>query len=98
MAEITVQELRELDDIVLVDVREPSEYEAGRVPGAVNVPLQTVPDALDTLDPERPVYLICAHGMRSERAASFLESRGFDTVNVLGGTAAWAEADFPLER
>jgi rhodanese-related sulfurtransferase len=98
MADITVQDLHELDGVTVIDVREPFEFEAGRVPGAVNIPLQTVPDATERLDPEKPVYVICQHGVRSERAASFLESRGFDVVNVLGGTSAWAEAGLPLER
>lgn len=98
MADISVQDLHDLDGVSVVDVREPDEFASGRVPGAVNIPLQTVPDALDRLDPEKPVYLICQHGVRSERAASFLEGRGFDVVNVLGGTSAWAEAGLPLER
>jgi rhodanese-related sulfurtransferase len=98
MADITVQELHDLADVTVVDVREPFEFETGRVPGAVNIPLQTVPDSVGQLDADKPVYVICQHGVRSERAASFLESRGFDVVNVLGGTSAWAEAGLPLER
>jgi rhodanese-related sulfurtransferase len=98
MQEITVQELHELDGVTLIDVREPYEFEGGRVAGAVNVPLQSVPEGADSLDPDQPVYLICQHGMRSERAAAYLESRGFDTVNVSGGTSAWTDAGFPLDR
>jgi rhodanese-related sulfurtransferase len=98
MEEITVSQLRDLDGVAIIDVREPDEYANGHVPGAVNVPLQTVPEAIEQLDPDKPVYLICQHGIRSERAAAFLDSRGFDTVNVLGGTAAWAAADLPLDH
>lgn len=98
MEEISVSQLRDLEDVTVIDVREPDEFAGGHVPGAVNIPLQTVPDSLDRLDPEKPVYVICQHGMRSERAATFLDARGFDTVNVLGGTSAWAAADLPLEN
>lgn len=98
MEEITVSQLRDLDGVTVIDVREPDEFAGGHIPGAVNVPLQTVPDSLESLDPEKPVYVVCQHGMRSERAATFLDSRGFDTVNVLGGTSAWAAADLPLEN
>ncbi len=98
MAEITVQELHERDGVTVIDVREPFEFEDGHVPGAANVPLQTVPDAVDRLDPDETLYVICQHGVRSERAAGYLESRGFDVVNVVGGTSAWSEAGLPLER
>lgn len=98
MHEITVSQLNDLDDVTVVDVREPDEFAGGHVPGAVNIPLQSVPDNLDAFDPEKPVYLICQAGMRSERAATFLDARGFDTVNVQGGTGAWAAAGLPLEN
>ncbi|PSL38009.1 rhodanese-related sulfurtransferase [Labedella gwakjiensis] len=98
MDEISVSELHDLDGVTVIDVREPDEFAGGHVPGAVNVPLQTVPDSLDRFDPEKPVYLICQAGMRSERAATFLDARGFDTVNVTGGTSAWASAGLPLEH
>jgi rhodanese-related sulfurtransferase len=98
MEEISVSQLHDLDDATVIDVREPDEFAGGHVPGAVNIPLQTVPDSLDRLDPDKPVYVICQHGMRSERAATFLDARGFDTVNVLGGTSAWMAADLPIEH
>lgn len=98
MEEISVSQLHDLDDVTVIDVREPDEFAGGHVPGAVNIPLQTVPDSLDRLDADKPVYLICQAGMRSERAATFLDARGFDTVNVLGGTGAWASAGLPLEH
>ena len=98
MEEISVSQLHDLEDVTVVDVREPDEFAGGHVPGAVNIPLQSVPENLDSFDPDKPVYLICQAGMRSERAASYLDARGFDTVNVLGGTGAWASAGLPLEH
>jgi rhodanese-related sulfurtransferase len=98
MEEITVSQLHDLEGVTVIDVREPDEFASGHIPGAVNIPLQTVPDNLDAIDADKPVYVVCQHGMRSERAATFLDTRGFDTVNVLGGTSAWMAADLPVEH
>ncbi|RUQ98328.1 rhodanese-like domain-containing protein [Labedella endophytica] len=98
MEEITVSQLHDLEGVTVIDVREPDEFTGGHIPGAVNIPLQTVPDNLDAIDADKPVYVVCQHGMRSERAATFLDTRGFDTVNVLGGTSAWMAADLPVEH
>jgi rhodanese-related sulfurtransferase len=74
----------------LVDVREPDEYERGHVPGALSIPLATVPDQLDVFRAaDGPVYVICQTGGRSRRACEFVEASGIDAVNVEGGTRAW---------
>lgn len=76
----------------VVDVREPDEYAAGHVPGAVLVPLGTVPDHVDAFTGEGPTYVICKSGGRSMRACEFLAAQGVDgleVVNVAGGTMAW---------
>ena len=73
----------------LIDVREPDEYTAGHVPGAVSIPLATVPDHLDDLPRTRAVYVICQSGGRSRRAAEFVADHGIDAINVAGGTGAW---------
>lgn len=88
----------------LLDVREPHEFRgpAGRhAPGAVLVPLATLPSRLAALpaDREREVLVICKSGGRSARAAEFLIDRGFRRVfNVAGGTDAWAASGLPVER
>ncbi|WP_030678472.1 MBL fold metallo-hydrolase [Streptomyces rimosus] len=70
----------------LVDVRNPSEYAAGALPGAVNLPLATLPTSCTTLDPDRPVVLYCRSGSRSVIAAALLEARGFrDVRDIVGG-------------
>jgi len=74
----------------LVDVREPHEYEAGHVAGAVLVPLSTVPTSLDQFAADAPTYVICRSGARSYRACEFLEGQGLVGINVEGGTMAWA--------
>ncbi|HYZ97639.1 MAG TPA: rhodanese-like domain-containing protein [Acidimicrobiales bacterium] len=79
----------------LIDVREPDEYTAAHVPGAVLVPLATVPEHLDEVPGDGTVYVICAKGGRSRQAAEFYRSQGIDAVNVAGGTNAWIEAGEP---
>jgi len=73
----------------VIDVREPDEYTGGHVPGALSIPLATVPDHLDEFRGDEPVYVICQSGGRSRRAAEFVTEHGIDAVNVAGGTGAW---------
>jgi rhodanese-related sulfurtransferase len=84
------------DGAPLIDVREPDEYAAAHVPGAVLVPLATVPVRLQDVPADGLVYVICAVGQRSRRAAEFYRSRGVDAINVAGGTTAWIEAGEPV--
>jgi rhodanese-related sulfurtransferase len=81
--------LREHSDVRLIDVREPDEYETARVPGAVSVPLATVPEHVDRFRGDGPTYVICQAGGRSLRACEFVAEHGIDVVNVAGGTGAW---------
>jgi molybdopterin-guanine dinucleotide biosynthesis protein A/rhodanese-related sulfurtransferase len=94
---IDVDELARLheQDILLIDVRQPDEYEEFHVPGASLIPLGDVPRRLDEIPRDRRVYCICRTGGRSHRAAEFLLGNGFDAVNVAGGSLAWSEAGHP---
>jgi rhodanese-related sulfurtransferase len=84
---------------VLLDVREPEEYAAGHVPGAVNLPQSELASRLDELQRQVPIYVVCQGGMRSRRAAQFLRQMDFtDVVNVAGGTSAWVQAGKAVER
>ena len=96
--EIDIPELARVhaEGAVLIDVREPDEYTAAHVPGAALIPLATVPDHLDEVPSESTVYVICAVGGRSRRAAEYYRARGIDAVNVAGGTKAWMEAGRPV--
>ena len=99
----TVDELRAAmgrGDVVLIDVRTPVEYAGGRVPGAVNIPLDQLERRLPELSSHRAdvVYLICAVGGRSARATSLLAANGFSKpINVDGGTNGWRKAGYPIE-
>jgi rhodanese-related sulfurtransferase len=83
----------------ILDVRTPAEFRRGHVPGAVNIPLDTLPDHFGDLEPHRAetIYVICESGYRSARAAAVLHEQGFDAVDVLGGTGAWRRAGLPVE-
>ncbi len=81
---------------VLLDVREPDEWDAGHAPEAVHVPLAALAARLDELDANTPVVAVCRVGGRSERAASLLLQRGFDAVNLAGGMQAWYSAGLPV--
>ena len=75
--EISLGELESRDPgAILLDVREPEEYAAGHVPGAVNLPQADLADRLDELPRDRPMLLICQGGYRSLRAAQFLTADG----------------------
>jgi rhodanese-related sulfurtransferase len=96
--EIDVTELvkRRAEGAPVIDVREPDEYTAAHVPGATLVPLAAVPDNLDRVPTDGPVYVICAMGARSLKAAEFYRGQGIDAVNVVGGTIAWVDAGQPV--
>ena len=82
----------------LIDVRESSEFEAGHPVGALNVPLSTLPDALDQL-PAGPLVLSCESGSRSLKAAKLALKAGRREVhNIVGGCLAWNAAGLPIER
>ncbi len=84
-------------DAFILDVREDEEWQYGRAPGAVHMPLQTVPDQLSELPSDQPVYVICRSGSRSAYAVAWLVQQGLDAVNVAGGMVAWEVLGRPLE-
>ena len=76
---------------VLLDVREPWEFQTCHIEGALPMPMNTVPARLTELDEEAPIVCICHHGARSMQVAAFLERNGFsDVANLTGGVHAWA--------
>jgi rhodanese-related sulfurtransferase len=86
-------------EALLIDVREPHEWRAGRARGARHIPLGELPDHLDRLPRAAPVYLICRSGNRSHTAAKYLKQAGFERpINVRGGMLAWERAGLPVER
>ena len=84
-----------LKALQVVDVRQYREFEAGRIEGAMNVPLDELADRLHEIDSGRPVLTVCRTGSRSERAAELLRSRGFETHDLEGGMKAWDRSGLP---
>ncbi|MFF9194247.1 rhodanese-like domain-containing protein [Streptomyces sp. NPDC014779] len=81
---------------VVLDVREPEEYRVGHVPGAQLAPLSTLAAALSHVPKGRTVYVICASGNRSQRAADRLTDAGLDALSVVGGTRGWVGSGRPV--
>jgi rhodanese-related sulfurtransferase len=83
----------------LLDVREPWEYQQGHVPGAQLIPLGELEQRVSEVPRDRPVLAICHSGQRSLAAAGYLQQLGYASVsNVDGGTAAWIERGFPVDK
>ena len=82
----------------VVDVREPAEYLAGHVPGALLLPMGQLSGRIDELPRDETVYVICASGNRSRSMVDVLVGAGVDAVNVEGGTLAWQQAGYPVAR
>jgi len=77
---------------LLLDVREPWEYEKCRLEGSELVPMRQIPMAAENLDPEKETVVICHHGIRSRQVALYLEQQGFkNVINLEGGVEAWAQ-------
>lgn len=96
--EIDVAALAELHaaGATIIDVRNPDEYETAHVPGVTLIPLPEVPDRIGEIPADGPVYVICAVGGRSRKAAQYLASQGRDATNIAGGTNAWIDAGYEV--
>jgi rhodanese-related sulfurtransferase/molybdopterin-guanine dinucleotide biosynthesis protein A len=88
--------LLEQNVIRLVDVREADEFAAGHIAGADSIPLSELQDRVDELRGDRPLYLICGVGARSQMACEFAVSVGVDAINVDGGTSGWIQSGRPV--
>ena len=76
---------------LLLDVREPWEFDKARIDGSTLIPMRSVPQQLQQLDPGKETVVICHHGIRSRMVCQFLENQGFSNlINLSGGVAAWA--------
>lgn len=97
MLEMNVKEIHEYlkttdSNPVLLDVREQWEYEICHIEGSKLIPMQTIPQQLEQLDPEQETIVICHHGVRSRMVGQFLEQAQFNNIiNLGGGVNAWAQ-------
>lgn len=91
---ITAEELSTAlsDTIQLIDVRTPAEYKQGHIEGAVNIDVTSASfeEGIQQLDKDRPVYIYCRSGQRSNAAAKKMEKAGFNTLyDLKGGINIW---------
>ncbi len=101
--EIDVHALAEMraagDAHTVLDIREPVEVAICAIEDSVAIPMQRVPERLETLPRQHPVIVLCHHGVRSAMVADFLRNSGFDNAwNLAGGIDTWAglvEPDMP---
>jgi adenylyltransferase/sulfurtransferase len=85
------------DRLVVLDVREPQEYEINRIDGSVLIPLGELPQRVGELDPDVEIVAQCKSGMRSARAAEFLRQKGFHAKNLTGGILEWIDTVDPSQ-
>jgi hydroxyacylglutathione hydrolase len=100
--EITPAELAErlsAGGVTVIDVRGRSEWEAGHLPGAPNIPLGYLRDRLGTIPRDKPIVVHCQTGARSAIAASVLKAEGVeDVLNLTGGFHGWQSGGHPVSR
>jgi rhodanese-related sulfurtransferase len=87
------------DDALVLDVREPSEFDAGHIPKSRHIPLGQLSGRMHELEKfkTQPVLVSCRSGQRSARACGMLKKAGFATVyNLDGGILAWERANLPV--
>jgi rhodanese-related sulfurtransferase/glyoxylase-like metal-dependent hydrolase (beta-lactamase superfamily II) len=84
------------DGAVMLDVREPDEWEAGHAPVASFIPMSQVEARLSELEPSAKTVVVCRSGGRSAAIAQVLTAHGYDAVNLAGGMRAWAAAGLPI--
>lgn len=95
----TVASVMDRDDVVLIDVREQVEYDAGHIPGVTLIPLGEVASRMSEIPTDKTVIITCRSGNRSGQAVDFLRANGFTNVhNMSGGILDWERAGFPVEK
>jgi rhodanese-related sulfurtransferase len=83
--------IQQKENLFLLDVREPHEFEYASITNSVLIPLSQIPKRLSELDPQQEIVVICHHGMRSQQAANYLAQSGYKNIaNLTGGIDAWS--------
>lgn len=93
---ITIADVRKLTDAQLIDVRSPSEFASGHIPGAINIPMDQIEARLEDINRTQPVILICQMGKRARMTAGLLDPCQLQLSVLEGGTSAWIEAGQPV--
>ena len=88
--------IEQIDDVQVLDVREPDEWRAGHIDDATHIPMGEVRERLDEIDEDATVVTVCRSGARSGEVAEDLRARGYDAENMEGGMHAWDRHDLPM--
>lgn len=83
------EQVQASEPIYIIDVRQPEEVATGIIPGAINIPLGLLEFRMHELDKKKEYVIVCQAGGRSMRASQFLESQGFQVINMNGGMNEW---------
>ena len=102
--QLTVDELKaridagqlESGELLLLDVREVSEFATGHVPGAVNMPMALVPLRVSEINKKSLIAVICESGGRSSQTAQWLANYGFNAASIMGGTGYWRSKKYAI--
>ena len=92
-----VADMLDSGDAQLIDVREPYEWDAGRIPGAVHIELEHLAGRSGEIEKEQKVIFQCRVGRRSALATEAFAASGYDAYNLAGGITAWVDAGLPIE-
>jgi rhodanese-related sulfurtransferase len=85
------------DGVALIDVRRTYEFEAGHIPGALNIEMNELTARADEISRDQPVLFYCRSGGRSSMAVDAFREAGYDAHNLAGGIEAWAADKRPLD-
>lgn len=83
-------------NLLVIDVRNATEFAAGHIPDARHCPMEALDDIVRGHAASEPILVVCGSGVRSRYAAEYLRFRGFDATSLAGGTAAWQQAGLPI--
>lgn len=91
--EITPDELKEKlskgETLNIIDVREDEEVAEGMIPEAVHMKMGDIPEKIDAFQKDQSYIFVCRSGKRSENVCLYLEDKGFDVTNMIGGMLEW---------
>ena len=87
-----------LKEFVVLDVRQPSEFQVGHIASAKLIPLDKLKQHLNELPKDKSILCVCQSGSRSGVAARQLRAAGYTTINLRGGMGAWQRAGLPVKK
>ncbi|MFT5564064.1 MAG: rhodanese-related sulfurtransferase [Myxococcota bacterium] len=97
MSQITAQDAYDRrDEVQFLDVREPMEWVAGHIDGAIHIPMAQLRDDREVLAKDRTIVCVCRSGHRSAAVTVALTRAGLDAVNLVGGMQEWAGLKLPF--